>query len=644
MKKYIILLGIITLTLLATRTLHHEGERPAPVIKQRLATRLAALSASLQQLRQQALTLRPGKHHSDQLRKQYLQVRVRYKSFEYLAEHLDPVFMKDHINGSPLPKLERNSFGLNVLEPNGMQVLDEAVFAATPFLEKETIIAQTDWLLDKLKSFNTPAFLYDRNVFEAMRTGLIRVFTLGLTGFDTPGSGNAVADATTVLETMQQDIQLYLPFIAQHSKPLADSIDTRFTQAIQYLHIHPDFSQPDRLFVLTAFINPLYKELLDAQEMLEIELIDEVVDDAQLPPYNYRSRNLFANDFIDASRYMTLPRSLYTAQLAALGKTLFFDPVLSLTNERSCASCHDPGKAFTDGAWKSIAMGRQGTVARNAPTLINAVYNERYFYDLRAEALEDQIEHVVVSEKEFNTGIFDIAAKLSKSEEYRALFEQNFAMLPGNKINKQTIAFAISAYVASLRGFNAPFDKYVRDETTALAPAVRRGFNLFMGKAACGTCHFAPVFNGTVPPYYQETESEVLGVPENPYVKKPVLDKDHGRAKGKLTEDVSFYDYSFKTPTVRNAALTAPYMHNGGYKTLDDVMDFYNKGGGKGIGIRLEHQTLPFDKLDLSKQEMQDIIAFMKALTDTTGMTSVPERLPQFNVAEWNQRRTGGIY
>jgi cytochrome c peroxidase len=166
-----------------------------------------------------------------------------------------------------------------------------------------------------------------------------------------------------------------------------------------------------------------------------------------------------------------------------------------------------------------------------------------------------------------------------------------------------------------------------------------------MGKAVCGTCHFAPIFNGTVPPDYKESESEVLGVPENPYVKKPVIDSDEGRGQALLKEKVYFNQYAFKTPTVRNAALTFPYMHNGSYKTLNDVMDFYNKGGGKGIGIIIEHQTLPFDELKLSKTEINDIISFMNALTDTSGLTTKPKTLPKFeNHPEWNKRKIGGAY
>jgi cytochrome c peroxidase len=134
-----------------------------------------------------------------------------------------------------------------------------------------------------------------------------------------------------------------------------------------------------------------------------------------------------------------------------------------------------------------------------------------------------------------------------------------------------------------------------------------------MGKALCATCHFIPLTNGTVPPFFYETEKEVIGVPET--AENKMLDDDLG-FYWKFNEDL--HKGMFKTPTIRNIELSAPYMHNGVYNTLEEVLDFYNKGGGGGLGFDLEHQTLPFDKLNLSIEEQNAIISFMKTLTDDT--------------------------
>jgi len=130
-----------------------------------------------------------------------------------------------------------------------------------------------------------------------------------------------------------------------------------------------------------------------------------------------------------------------------------------------------------------------------------------------------------------------------------------------------------------------------------------------MGKAKCATCHFFPLFNGTVPPTYQETESEVLGTPATLAGKK--VDADVGKF---VLTNREPHRYAFKTPTVRQVAKTAPYMHNGVFRTLDEVVDFYDKGGGNGLGFNLANQTLPFDKLNLTQLEKKALVAFMKAM------------------------------
>jgi cytochrome c peroxidase len=155
----------------------------------------------------------------------------------------------------------------------------------------------------------------------------------------------------------------------------------------------------------------------------------------------------------------------------------------------------------------------------------------------------------------------------------------------------------------------------MRNDQAKLSAAEKDGFNLFMGKGKCATCHHPPLFNGLLPPVFIETESEVLGVPKSKNKKSPEIDPDLG--KYNFTKSV-IHKYAFKTPTIRNIELTAPYMHNGIFNTLEEVMDFYNQGGGKGLNIAPPNQTLPFDKLNLTKKEKENIISFLKSLTDTS--------------------------
>ncbi len=271
-------------------------------------------------------------------------------------------------------------------------------------------------------------------------------------------------------------------------------------------------------------------------------------------------------------------------------------------------------KDFADGMPKSLSNVKGKSVLRNAPTLINAVYADRFFYDLRAFTLEQQAEHVIFNPDEFNTAYSTILKKLAQSEKYSKQFKGVYGK---GEITREKFSKALASYVLSLRSFNSPFDKYIRGESEELSQEAKNGFNLFMGKANCATCHFAPTFAGLVPPLYNENESEILGVLADPKAKSPKLDSDQGRlANSILSEYAWIYEKSFKTSTVRNAALTGPYFHNGAYETLEEVIDFYNNGGGGGLGLNVINQTLSADPLNLSDKEKKELIAFINTLND----------------------------
>ncbi|HEY9343332.1 MAG TPA: cytochrome C peroxidase, partial [Hanamia sp.] len=176
------------------------------------------------------------------------------------------------------------------------------------------------------------------------------------------------------------------------------------------------------------------------------------------------------------------------------------------------------------------------------------------------------------------------------------------------------LTLSIAAFLKTLSPFNSSFDQYIQGNNKALTEKQIRGFNLFMGKAQCGTCHFAPVFNGTIPPLFNKTDVEVLGTTKNTDFEKPLLDADSGRFS---KYPIPYYMRAFKTPTVRNVEKTFPYMHNGEFSTLEEVLEFYNKGGGIGLGLEVPVQTLSPKPLDLDSSEVGDIIAFMHSLTDS---------------------------
>ena len=582
-------------------------------------------------------------------------MRIAFKRTEFLMCFSDPEFTDDYINGAPLPSLERNTGDVTILEPEGLQVLDETAFAPEgERIDRAKMRELLQLLRKRMELFSSARLqhlLTDQNIFEAVRLNLIRVYSLGLTGFDTPGSLNAIPEAHAGFEAMEFAMSAYYDRLNTLEGANDNDIDGEFvrglsdyfTQALSRLEEQSDFNSFDRLEFLREALNPLFGLTLRTHLALDIPTFDEGAQ--RMTPINYMADNLFSPELLNAHYYTRSSPEEAGEDVVALGKLLFFDPILSVNNQRACASCHQPNKAFTDGLPKSLALNFDGTLDRNAPTLVNAVFSDRFFYDLRASKLNDQIEHVVANEREFHSTFIEIADKLNKSDEYRSLFRRAFPQLGDKPIVAHSISSAVAAYVRSLVAMNSDFDRYARGDGDRIDPAVYRGFNLFMGKAACGTCHFAPNFNGLVPPYFVETETEVLGVPATADTLNPALDTDLGRWGGRLLERAPFYKHSFKTVTLRNVELTAPYMHNGVYRTLEEVVDFYNRGGGIGLGLDVEHQTLAPDRLDLTDQERADLVAFMHSLTDTSGVSSKPTRLPEVEgQAELNQRRIGGEY
>jgi cytochrome c peroxidase len=652
MKKISLLVSTIALWCIALLlfSFHSQTPKPTSVLLEQYRKNSQSFLSSIKDLSQKIQLISTKKYTQSQLQDDFRTVRINYKSIELFAEYLEPDFIKDFVNGPPLQHLERNFAQLSELEPEGLQAIEELVYADDLMTNNETLESlqqKVNKLLikvDELVQFQKNSKLTDRNIFEAMQLELIRIMTLSIIGFDTPASPNCLLETSVSMQSIENAISLYYEELGKKNPKLQLQIKTLLQQSIAQLKKQKNPDTFDRVKFLREFADPLYASIIDAQEQLNIEFIYET--DPSKHSINYKVRSIFSKDFLNKYFYTALTEKENSKEKERLGELLFFDPILSHSNERACASCHKPELAFTDGLPKSTAMNFEGTVQRNSPTLINAVYSDRYFYDLRADVLESQLEHVVISEKEFNTTFEEIIEKISSIEEYKRLFNSAYKSNENEPITKSRIQEVLSSYVASLTSFNSEFDTYMRKERSALSPAAYRGANLFLGKAGCATCHFLPMFNGSVPPLFREMESEVLGVPLNNTGKNFVIDPDLGRYVGQLKERSSIYKHSFKTVTVRNVKSTAPYMHNGVYKTLEEVMDFYNNGGGAGLGISVENQTLPSDSLGLTKQEIKDLIAFMHSLSDNTTLNKKPKVLPNHSdkLHQLNARVIGGKY
>lgn len=548
------------------------------------------------------------------LSEKYVQLRSNFKAVEPLLYYLFPDEYNRYLNGAPLPKLEPNVPEINVIPPKGLQRMDELVHEAHPDLKAIQKIA--DDMLTSIRYIQkmVPTItLQDRHVLEASRLQLVRIASLCLSGFDTPGGSNYLDDLHANLLTLQFIFKSY------HQEELLVSLH----KLSQEVSVNQEKEIIDAANLIRNHINPIYEDILDFHLQSGIEHVDEVAD--QELQVNYYAKNIFDTDFLNKSAFTRISETdLYETQ-SKLGKLLFYDPILSKDLTSSCASCHHPSLAFTDGKKVMIGDQKASQSNRNTPTLINSIYNRKYFHDMRASKPDLQIDHVIYNEKEFNIDYVELIKRLQENDHYAALFKKAFPDI-NNSISRYTITNSITQYVSSLSSFNSDFDRYMRQEIATIDQDVVEGFNLFMGKAACGSCHFIPVFNGLVPPGFNESESEILGVLANNDFDHPVLDQDSGRMKnGNLREQSEIYMRSFKTPTLRNVSLTAPYMHNGVHHTLEETMTFYNNGGGQGMGLEVPYQTLPPDTLGLTTMEQNQIIRFMESLVDTTGMTSPPK-------------------
>jgi cytochrome c peroxidase len=286
-----------------------------------------------------------------------------------------------------------------------------------------------------------------------------------------------------------------------------------------------------------------------------------------------------------------------TREKIALGKVLFFDPRLSESGAIACVTCHNPALGWQDGLGKGI--GHMGTrLDRHTPTILDVAFGEPYFWDGRAETLEEQAKGPMTSNKEMKAA--DAERRIREIPGYAAAFERVF---PGQPISLDTIAAAIAAFERTVISRDAPFDRWVKGHAHAISAAAVRGFVLFNGKANCATCHQG----------WRMTDDGFhdIGMP----------DADRGRAA--IMPGIEQLEQAFKTPTLRNINQRAPYMHDGSLVTLAAVIDHYDSGF-----VTRGSLDSNMKRLELTADEKRDLLAFMDTLTSIDAPITVPV-LPQ---------------
>jgi cytochrome c peroxidase len=284
-----------------------------------------------------------------------------------------------------------------------------------------------------------------------------------------------------------------------------------------------------------------------------------------------------------------------TQAKADLGKALFFDPRLSGSGAISCASCHNPSLGWEDGLAKGV--GHKGTeLGRHTPTILNTAWAEPLFWDGRATTLEEQAKGPLASSAEMNMPHADVVKAVAGIPGYRKAFA---AAYPGEPIDIDTIAKAIATYERTVVSADAPFDRWARGDQGAISESAKRGFVLFNTTAKCSTCHSGWRFT------------------DDGFHDIGLAGDDMGR--GKIMPGLTILERAFKTPTLRNIAERAPYMHDGSQATLEAVVDHYDKGF-----VRRPSLSDSIKPLNLSAQDRADLVAFMRTLSSQDAPVSLP--------------------
>jgi len=317
-----------------------------------------------------------------------------------------------------------------------------------------------------------------------------------------------------------------------------------------------------------------------------------------------------------------------TAAKVELGRKLFFEPRLSADGSVSCASCHDPSRAFTDG--KRVAEGiggRRGT--RNSPTLLNAMFNGGQFWDGRAASLEEQGKMPLVNPDEMgNKSLDDVTARIGAVPEYAKEFQRVFGMAA----TMDGIAKAIAAFERTLVSANSPLDRYLEGDVSAMSESARSGMVLFRGKARCGVCHaFNQNFSTFATfPFLTDMNYRNTGIAANydgfAALARRAMNAARDQSAG-LSSEVARHERAgelgrflisgntldvgaFRTPSLRNVELTAPYFHDGSAATLEDVVRYYIKGGNQN-----PNRDWQLEPVSLNDEEQRNLVEFLKALT-----------------------------
>ena len=413
------------------------------------------------------------------------------------------------LNGPALQRVEDDNPD-KIIPPQGFQFIEELIYGdwKSSYRSIETELDKLLIIFNQFKSQTNRVFMFkDPLVWDALRSSMMKLAAMGISGFDSPIAQLSLPEGEATLI----GIRHILSAIQTENKAGQDSLaklNSVLSLGITKLASSSSFNTFDRMSFIKTIAEPAYALIIQNTKLLGASLPKE------RRPINTAAESFFSIDFFDLSFFSPNERYRITPERVYLGNLLFNDPVLSATKNRTCGGCHKPELAFTDGLKTALSVDQKTFLKRNTPTLLNSAFQTKQFYDSRTSVLENQLSDVVHNQEEMKGSLKQSVKDLQQNRRYDSLFRKAY---PNDDvaISQYNIANAISSYTRSLVGLNSRFDLYMRGDQGKMTKTEINGFNLFMGKAKCATCHFIPLFNGLVPPEFTETESEVLAVPLN---------------------------------------------------------------------------------------------------------------------------------
>ena len=570
------------------------------------------------------------------------QTRNQMKGLDIWLRYLNPVAYKK-ING-PLPVEWETEVFEKWEKP--YKRIGAGVTLAQLYLDEENIDKQHLLGLIEESVENTQSYFADsitdnlktyHHFFLCNRLYLLNLAAIYTTGFECPSPERVIPE----LQLMMEDVNsTYNSFNESFSEtPLSTDYINLYAKAIDFVKTQPaDNSKFDHFTFIKDFINPLFafnKMLIKKYKVSTRSLIDYSL--------NKESTTIFDKSLYFGQNskgiFLRVNDGEALNEIDKVGKLLFYDPLLSSNNLRSCASCHKTTEYFTDTVSKtSMQFDHKNFLPRNTPSLINASFNHLLMLDGKHITLQHQGKDVITNPLEMASDEKETLKKIMSCGDYKKAFTKLLKYTPHEKeITMEHVVSAISFYYSKFSNYYAPFDNAM-NKTETVDETVRQGFNVFMSKAQCATCHFVPQFNGVKPPYVG-SEFEVLGVPADTAYSKVSADK--GRFGINPADETA---NAFRTGSLRNAQYTKPYMHNGVFASLNEVVDFYDGGGGAGRGLKVDNQTLSVDSLNLTKTEKYQLVQFMKSLNEDIIFEMPPTKLPTSKNKTLNKRKVGGEY